>query len=198
MEILIADDHELYRNGISQLIKDINDDFIVFEVSDHNSALALLQKRTSLDLVLYDLSMPGMRGIDAVQFILTEHPTTPIAVLSGSENPFEIQKIMNLGAMGFIPKSSSNNTIKAAIEIILSGNYFKPKIPDLGPIAELTTRQLEIVHKLKEGKSNKTIGIELNISDTTVKAHLHTIFQILDVNNRTQAANMISNLPMQN
>ncbi len=196
MEILIADDHELYRQAIRQLILDINQSSNIIEANSHESALELLTKYPSLDLVLYDLSMPGIKGIKAVELILIKYPTTPIAVLSGSENPFEIQTVMNLGAMGFIPKSSSNNTIKAAIEVILSGNYFKPNIPSLGPIDKLTSRQLEILHKLKEGKSNKTIGTELSISDTTVKTHLHTIFKILEVNNRTQAANMINKLEL--
>ncbi len=194
MEILIADDHDLYRFGICQLIKDIDANFSIFEASNHHQAIELIEKNSSLDLVLYDLTMPGMKGIDAVQLILKKYPSIPIAILSASENPFEIQKIMDLGAMGFIPKSASNNTITAAIQVVLSGNYFKPTIPDLGSINELTSRQLEILHKLKDGKSNKIIGAELNISDTTVKAHLHTIFQILDVHNRTQAANIVNEL----
>ncbi|VAW94887.1 hypothetical protein MNBD_GAMMA22-1669 [hydrothermal vent metagenome] len=194
MQILVADDHDLYRFGICQLIKEIDPNYQIFEARDHQQARESLKKNKQLDLVLYDLTMPGMKGIDAVQLIIKQYPAIALAVLSASENPFEIQKIMDLGAMGFIPKSASNATITAAIQVVLSGNYFTPTIPDMGSINELTSRQLEILHKLKEGKSNKTIGSELNITDTTVKAHLHTIFQILDVHNRTQAANIVNEL----
>ncbi len=191
MDILIADDHELYRDAISFLINDNNNGYHIHEVCNHQQAFNYISKNSNLNLILYDLNMPGMNGLEAVQLIINNFPQIPIAIISASDNATEMHNIMNIGAKGFIPKSASNTTILAAINVIISGNYFIPDLPNMGMIEKLTNRQLEILHQLKDGNSNKEIARNLGISDTTVKAHLHSIYQVLGVSNRTQAANTI-------
>jgi len=194
MDILIADDHELYRTGLKQLLHEHFDDSNVLEAYNHEQAQLSLHENKNIDVILYDLLMPGKNGFDAIDCIIKEFPEIPLIVLSASDSVNDIINVIQIGAMGFIPKAESNLVIISAIQLVLAGGIYVPhrlvsNMKHCHVNANvLTHRQIEVIKCLVEGKSNKEIARELQLTDTTVKVHLSTIFKLLNVKNRTQAA----------
>ena len=150
------------------------------------------------DLILLDLSMPGVRGFSGLMYLRAQHPHLPVCVISASEDASTIRKVMAMGACGFIPKSASPDVIRSAIEAILAGEIWVPAGTDLAEPADpeaqlmhrlrsLTPQQVRVLMMLGEGLLNKQIAYELSVSEATVKAHVSAILQKLNVENRTQA-----------
>jgi DNA-binding NarL/FixJ family response regulator len=151
------------------------------------------------DLVLLDLTMPGVRGFSGLLFLRSQRPATPIIVVSGNEERAVIRHCMEFGAAGFIPKTNSLDTMRAAIAQVLDGGRWTP--PDFDPssapngqssamarrLASLTPQQIRVLMMLSQGLLNKQIAYELSVSEATVKAHVSAIFQKLGVESRTQA-----------
>ncbi len=207
MKVLIADDHALVREGIQHVLSRMNEDVEIFQASDFNEAVDLASQHKPLDLLLMDLDMPGMQWSAAIKKFQTIVSNTPIVVLSASDNPADVQAAIALGARGYIPKTSSNQVMLLALELVLSGSTYLP--PELLHRTEnfavngsglvmkntqpeetsrlLTPRQREVLQLLAEGTTNKEIGNALGLSDGTVRTHLATIFRLLKVTNRTQA-----------
>ena len=191
MKVLVADDHPLVREGIENVLRRINPDLHMLEASDFIAARRMAEQHQDLDLALLDLSMPGMKGAGSVRELRQLIPSTPIAIVSASENMSDIRQAINNGANGYIPKSSGSAVMRSALQLILSGGLYLPpqwlEKPATAQPESLTHRQLELLRLLVVGKTNKEIARDLSISDKTVKAHLSEIFRRLGASNRTQA-----------
>jgi len=202
--ILLIDDHVLFLEGLARLLGSLSS-----EVITSNSAEESLSQLSSLapDLILIDLSMPGMDGLSFIQAVEARGLLIPIVVISATEDLSEIRRVIDAGAFGFVPKSIDRDGLFMAIEAVLSGNvYVTPSILSRLPLRSkqtdvksdhgLSTRQIEILRLLSRGYSNKKISLILFISDQTVKTHLRNIFQILAVSSRTEAVAKILELDL--
>ncbi|MCL7462906.1 response regulator transcription factor [Pseudomonas sp. NW5] len=204
-KILIADDHPLFREAIHNVISDGFEGCEVMETSDLDSALALTQEHDDLDLILLDLNMPGMHGLNGLMTLRNEAPTIPVVIVSAEEDKQIVLQAITYGAVGFITKSSPRAQMTEAIEQILNGNVYLPSeiIRSSKPSARrtghdesgippellqaLTRKQLLVLERMTKGESNKQIAYILNIAETTVKAHVSAILRKLGVHNRVQA-----------
>ena len=197
--VLIADDHPLVVGGLRQAVLAAAPDAEVAVAHDFDSMAAALEASPDTDLVLLDLTMPGVRGFSGLLFLRSERPSTPVVVVSGNEDRAVIRHCMEFGAAGFIPKSSSLETTRVAIAQVLEGGRWTP--PDFDPgsqpnressamarrLASLTPQQIRVLMMLSQGLLNKQIAYELTVSEATVKAHVSAILQKLGVESRTQA-----------
>jgi len=203
MKLLIVDDHAVLREGLAALLQQIGADTTVVQARDANEAIALLGSHPDLDIVVLDLMMPGMRGLDALSEFGRVRPDLPVIVFSSSEDASDVRKAMAAGALGYVPKSASQRVLLSAIQLVMKGELYVPPLvlegnrvgaQGLGYKAEgrpeqaLTARQVEILKFLSEGTPNKSIAKVLGLSEKTVKAHITAIFKTLNVENRTQAA----------
>lgn len=198
MKILIADDHALFRDGVRQLLTQLDDDVVVTEAGNCQQMLAAIEADAQLQLALLDLCMPGQDGFTALDTIARSYPALPIVVLSASESPEDMRRALGNGAMGYIPKSASAPVILNALRLVLAGGIYVPPallktesrpLVDAAPTPrKLTPRQLDVLGRMIEGKANKVIAAELSVSEATVKAHISAVFDALNVTNRTMAA----------
>ncbi|MCE5987601.1 response regulator transcription factor [Pseudomonas sp. 5FOS] len=204
-KILIADDHPLFREAIHNVISDGFQGSEVMETADLDSALALTHEHDDLDLILLDLNMPGMHGLNGLITLRNEAPTTPVVIVSAEQEKQIVLQAITYGAVGFITKSSPRSQMIEAIEQILNGNvYLPPDIiraqksstsrrlsdaPSFPPemLQALTRKQLLVLERMTKGESNKQIAYTLDIAETTVKAHVSAILRKLNVHNRVQA-----------
>jgi len=199
-KFLIADDHPLFRDAIKQVIDEKWSDADIVEVSTLDEARESATSDDDLDIVLLDLNMPGAEGFSGLVSIRNSAPMLPVVIISAEENCDVIQRALTCGALGFIPKSSSKERIGTAIEAVLSGKSFVP--PELADAIEekrrmddelkekaalLTPAELGVLELLTLGKPNKIIAYELDIKESTVKAHISSILRKLGVHSRTQA-----------
>ena len=209
MKILIADDHELFRDGLRHVLDQFEGPPVIVEASDFPQALAQVQKDKDIDIVLLDLSMPGMIWSEGLARLKEALPdTVPVIVLSASDDRRHVLQAVNMGAAGFIPKTSSSRVMLSALKLVLSGGvYLPPALLEQGPngsddmpiagesaIASLTPRQREVLALLGQGKSNKEIARVLELAEGTVKLHVTAILKALNVNNRTRAVVAASHL----
>ncbi len=203
--IVIADDHPLVRSAIRQAISDDIADASFAEAASLDETEALLAEGGNADLLLLDIHMPGMRGLTGLCFLRAEFPSVPIAMISASTDPRLMRQAMDYGAAGFIPKSSPVDDIRNAVHALLGGNHWLPKMDDLPETAKedaelaarlsnLTPQQLRVLKMVSEGKLNKQIAYDLDISEATVKSHVSAILQKLGVNSRTQAVILANRL----
>jgi DNA-binding NarL/FixJ family response regulator len=197
--VLIADDHPLMVGGLRQAVLAAAPDAEIAVAHDFHSMVAALDASPDTDLVLLDLAMPGVRGFSGLLFLRSQRPSTPIIVVSGNEERAVIRHCMEFGAAGFIPKTNSLDTMRAAIAQVLDGGRWTPPDFDLNSapngqssamarrLASLTPQQIRVLMMLSQGLLNKQIAYELGVSEATVKAHVSAIFQKLGVESRTQA-----------
>jgi len=197
--VLIADDHPLMVGGLRQAVLAAAPDAEITVAHDFDSMVAALDASPDTDLVLLDLTMPGVRGFSGLLFLRSQRPATPIIVVSGNEERAVIRHCMEFGAAGFIPKTNSLDTMRAAIAQVLDGGRWTPPDFDLSAapngqssamarrLASLTPQQIRVLMMLSQGLLNKQIAYELGVSEATVKAHVSAIFQKLGVESRTQA-----------
>jgi DNA-binding NarL/FixJ family response regulator len=210
MNILLVDDHPLLRGGMRFLLRSLDAGLEMDEASNCTQALELVAGR-SYDLVLLDLKMPGLNGLDALAALRDAAPGMPLVVLSGESDPGVVRAAIEGGAMGFIPKSSTPEVLIQALRLVLAhGVYLPPLVleaayaaPSSAPalprtastmLPGLTPRQMEVLRCVLTGKPNKVIARELNLSEGTVKAHLSAVFQALGVHSRTEAVYAAANL----
>ncbi len=201
MKLLIVDDHTLFRNGLAHLLQSLSPPPEVIESESLNTALQLLDAHRDLNLVLLDLKLSDAVGVDSLLTLRKHSPDIPIIVLSGEEDPSVIRLCIDRGAMGFITKSATHDELLKAIRLILSGGIYLPRgvmqnavhgqspeaRSDVALLASLSDRQREVLAYLLQGKPNKTISSNMDISENTVKAHLSAIFRTLGARNRTEA-----------
>ncbi len=192
IRILVADDHNVVRQGLVALIKTVSDMTVVAEAADGVQAVELFRKHQP-DVTIMDLRLPGMSGVDAITHIRREFPTARILVLTTFDGDENIFRALQAGARGYLLKDMFGDELMEAIRSVHSG---KTRIP--APIAQrlaermggpsLTNRELEVLKLIVSGNSNKDIGTELSISEATVKTHINSILSKLGVSDRTQAA----------
>ena len=204
MNILLIDDHPLLRGGMRFLLRSLDAELEMDEASNGTQALELVAAR-SYDLLLLDLKMPGLNGMDALAALRAAVPGTPLVVLSAEDDPGVVRAAIEGGAMGFIPKSSTPEVLIEALRLVLAQGVYLPSaaleathlVPSPAPSSDqtgsgdsvlpgLTQRQMAVLHCVIKGKSNKAIARELEVSEGTVKAHLSAVFQALGAHNRTE------------
>lgn len=198
MRILIIDDHALFRQGLRFLLRDLDADLEIVEAGDCAQATALAGE--SFNVVLLDLHMPGVAGLDALEAVRQAFEASRIVVLSGEEDPRQVRRAIDAGAAGFIPKSSTPEVLLSALRLVLADGVYLPAVALKGLGGEeadalssdrlgdaLSDRQVDVLRKAVQGKANKVIARELGISEGTVKAHLSAAFRALGVHNRTEA-----------
>ena len=196
---VVADDHPLFRKALRQMVETAFTTVEIIEAGNLDEVTeSVSARRGDIDLVLFDLNMPGVRGFSGLMFVRAQYPEVPVCVISGSEEPATIRNAMALGASGFVPKSGSTDQVKSAIEAILQGDTWLPDGFDIGSaddedtqltrrLSSLTPQQVRVLMMLSEGLLNKQIAYELGVSEATVKAHVSAILQKLQVENRTKA-----------
>lgn len=204
-KVLVADDHPLFRDAIVNILSNRFPDSETHETCDVASTIEFALANDDVDLILLDLNMPGMAGLNGLLELRTECPTTPVVVVSAEEEKQTILQTIAYGAVGFIAKSSSKDVIGDAIESVFGGNVYLPSDiirSDDTPtgqasardfsvsnetLSSLTRRQLMVLRCMTKGEANKQIAYNLNISETTVKSHVSSILKKLGVYNRVQA-----------
>jgi DNA-binding NarL/FixJ family response regulator len=189
MRILLVDDHALFRQGLKALLLPLDSELELDEAGTCAEALEHAASQT-FDLVLLDLKMPGQSGLVALAALREAMPEVPIVVLSGEDDPHTIRGAIEGGAMGFIPKSSSQELLIQALRLVLAKGVYLPATALDGVDAKLpgiTPRQLDVLRYVIHGMPNKVIARELNISDWTVKQHVSEVLHRLGVRNRTEA-----------
>ncbi len=204
-KILAADDHPLYREAIINVIERSFPNTITYEAEDFESALKVIEEHDEIDLVLLDLNMPGMDGLNGLIQLRNKVPEIPVAIISAENDREVVLRAITYGAVGYISKVASSENIGEAIIQIMDGQVYLPsdiirntkpsthssrdETQNLNPkkISSLTKRQLLVLERLSKGDSNKQIAYELNIAETTVKTHVSAILNKLEVHNRMQA-----------
>ena len=201
MILLLVDDHALFREGLKFLLRGLDDELVIDEAESCAAATAR-HGQFSYDLILLDLNLPGIGGLEALAAMRAAYPQTPLVVLSGEDDPRTIRATIEQGAMGFVPKSSTPEILIQALKLILARGVYLPvsaldgeaaPVPHAAPessdavLAGLSARQLEVLRCVIQGQPNKLIARNLALSESTVKAHLSAVFRALGAHNRTEA-----------
>ncbi|WP_374730170.1 response regulator [Stappia sp.] len=195
---VIADDHPLFRGAMRQTLETVYPGSTISEVGTLEDAAADLDAHDEVDLLLLDLSMPGMRGFSGLMYLRAQYQGVPVVIVSATEDAVTIRRCMDLGASGFIPKSLGIDVIRDAVTCVMRGDTWIPPDVDMAGesdevsemvqrLASLTPQQVRVLMMLSEGLLNKQIAYELSVSEATVKAHVSAILQKLGVESRTQA-----------
>src|SRR4051812_7348331 len=187
MKILIVDDHPLIREALRSVLGTLDNELEVIEAGDCTQALEAAARNPDLGLILLDIHLPGMSGLDALGSFRTQHPGIPVVVMSGAENRDDVMRAIDGGAMGFLPKSQPSRVMINALRLVLAGGVYLPvemlamPAPGSAPAASsaapakapadigLTGRQSEVLALLVQGKPNKIICRELGLAEGTVK-----------------------------
>ena len=195
--IIIVDDHPLFRAALRQTLSGGTDDIAVEEAGGLDALTAALEADRDCDLVLLDLNMPGGHGLSGLLLLRAQYPEVPVMIISAVEDHKVIRRTLELGAAGYLPKSVGPADIRKAIDTVLSGEILVPEGISLDGddeqsafirrLSTLTPQQIRVLMMLSDGLMNKQIAYELSISEATVKAHVSSILQKLDVDSRTQA-----------
>jgi DNA-binding NarL/FixJ family response regulator len=213
-KVLVVDDHTLIREATRDVLAELDPGCVVLEAHDGAGALDFAQRNPDIDLILLDLNLPDIDGLMVLAELRARHPTTAVVVLSGVRDRDTVTKAVNLGAVGYIPKSTTHQVMVNALRLVCSGGvYLPPEVMGGGALkftapglsepsgkfaAEsarataaslgLTDREAQILALVAQGKPNKTICRELGLAQTTVKNHITSILKTLNLTNRTQAA----------
>jgi DNA-binding NarL/FixJ family response regulator len=199
LQVLIADDHPLFRRALKEALDETGVRCHVRECETFDQALTLIDKNT-FDLLLLDLRMPGNTGLMGLVQLRSEYPQLAVVVVSASEDATVVDNVCQMGALGYIPKSSSIEAITRALADVIEGKTSFPEFvarrgDDMATrLSQLTPQQVRVLQLIAEGALNKQIGYTLNIKETTVKSHVRDIFRKLEIINRTQAAMVVQQL----
>lgn len=213
MKLLLLDDHPLFREGLALLLHRLSGDLQLLQAATCDEAFALCEAQPDIELILLDLNLVGMRGMDGLAVLRERYPQMPVVVVSSADGPAVIRQAIDAGAVGFIPKSSSSEILLNALRLVLAkGIYLPPNVllaeplplgraarsaagsvssaaagtldpSDLG----LTPRQADVLYLVLQGKSIKLICRELGLGEGTVKGHVSAVLRALNVTTRTQA-----------
>jgi DNA-binding NarL/FixJ family response regulator len=222
MRVLLIDDHPLILAALESVIRGMGDNVTVLGVDTAELAREALQADDQFDLVLLDLKLGNESGFDVLKDLRQTHPALPVVVISASERAGDVIRAIDMGAMGFVPKSTHTETLFEALEMVMSGGIYVPSLTpeesgqqglthtDTGPstISEphedslttplqalgLTPRQHDVLMHLLKGRPNKIIARELKLSVETVKDHVAGVLRALDVATRTEAVVLVSEL----
>ncbi|WP_342151202.1 response regulator transcription factor [Methylorubrum sp. SB2] len=200
MRLLLVDDHPLFREALASAIALAFPGAELHEADGIRGACDILDRNPAIDLTLLDLTMQGVAGFDGLVTIRTRFPRVPILIVSGLEEPRIMHEAVRHGAAGFVPKAVDKATLTRAISEVLGGALFMPadqvppaparpnsrKPPLAERVARLTPQQMRVLTMIRQGKLNKQIAHELQVGDSTVKAHVSEILRKLEVISRTQ------------
>ncbi len=192
IRILIVDDHPVVRAGLASMLATQPGIEVADSVSSGEEALDVLQHQ-SLDIVLLDLRMPGMNGIDTLVAIKRKAIPVHVIVLTSYETDEDIYRAVNSGAKGYLLKNSSQRQMVEAIRAVRAGNRYIPRhiasrLAERMTRSNLTARELEVLKLLTKGLTNKQIASALGISDNTARNHINSIIEKLEVSDRTEAS----------
>ncbi len=196
MRVILADDHKIVREGLRWMLADAEDVEIVGEADSGSSLLELVDK-VSADIVLLDVRMPEMNGLDALALLKDRAPDLRVIILSMHDEPAYVKRAVELGAAGYLLKSSDRDELIGALAAVAAGNsYIQGEVTETlmktisGQEASslLSPRETEILALVSRGLENKQIAAELGISEATVKTHLKGVFGRLGVSSRAEAA----------
>jgi DNA-binding NarL/FixJ family response regulator len=212
MKFLMIDDHALIRDALRGVLRDLKQDATVSEASNYRQAMRLLEQDQEYGVILLDLHLPDRNGLTVLAELRQRYPAISIVVLSAFNDHDNVVKALNLGAVGFIPKSAERAVMLSALQLVLAGGTYIPRdILDRGSSATvsvppipgesqtgvqaasptdlgLTERQVEVLAHVVRGMSNKAICRKFDLAERTVKNHVTAIFRALKVTNRTEAA----------
>jgi DNA-binding NarL/FixJ family response regulator len=218
VKILVADDHPLLREALLLVLRELEGGVTPIEAVDGDAVRRLAGEHPDLDLVLLDLCLPGVRGLELFEELRRDHPALPLVVLSALDDPDTVKAVLAGGGLGFIPKSSPHPVMVQALRLVLAGGRYLPPelMPELAgddwaarPVRAaspgalggvsattlgLTGRQQEVLALLAQGKSNKQICRALGLAEATVKVHVTAVLKALKVTSRTQAVVAINRL----
>src|SRR3954470_1326216 len=212
MKFLVVDDHELIREAMRGALKQLDAEATILEAADSRQAMPLVEENADLDLILLDLNLPDRDGFSVLVELRKTYPAITVVVMSAQQDHDSVLKALNMGALGFIPKSATRKMILGALQLVMSGDTYIPRqalppeqplsTPAPAPILQaksetlldkvsptdlgLTGRQLEVLALIMQGKSNKAICRVLDLSEPTVKSHVSAILRALNVSNRTE------------
>jgi DNA-binding NarL/FixJ family response regulator len=216
MKILVVDDHSLIREALRGVLRELRPDALVLEASNAAKAMGLVVEHPDLGLILLDLSLPDRDGLAVLAELRERYPAISIVVLSAMQDRGTVANSLDLGAVGFIPKSGQRQVMLSALKLVFAGGVYIPpeflarneplhsksslkrSITDLprgSPLdIGLTGRQLDVLAHMMQGKSNKAISRTLNLAVPTVKNHVTGILMALKVTNRTEAVIAVNEL----
>jgi DNA-binding NarL/FixJ family response regulator len=209
MKILVVDDHALVRRAVRSVLEELEPEACLLEASSGERTLRIAEDNADLDLIVLDLNLPDRDGFSVLTELRERHASIAIVVLSASDSRDDISRVLQLGALGFIPKTTEHDILVNALQLVFSGGvYIPPEIlrnrqlpdrdsatpqPAATAVAEracdlgLTGRQVEVLGLMMQGKSNKLIARALDMAEATVKNHVTAILKVLNVANRTEA-----------
>lgn len=188
MAILLADDHELYRDGLKRLLALTTPEVEIVEADTFFQVFSVIESY-HLDLILLDLHMPGSDGIKTITEVCQKAQPVSVILLTGDDHPLLHNNWRETGASAFLSKSADSRTIQNTIRNLLSGNTPSASRATTTPLqGKLSSSQKRLLALLVEGLSNREIAKEMNLSEGTVKQYVSTLFRVLEVENRTQAA----------
>lgn len=197
--IIIVDDHPLFRGALNQALNVALPNAAIAETGTLDGLTRELAEGPDTDLILLDLTMPGVEGLSGLLYLRAQHPEIPVIVVSANEDAATIRRCIEIGASGFVPKSKPVELIRDAVKQVLTGGIWTPPNLDLDAegtneesdlvarMSTLTPQQVRVLMMLGKGLLNKQIAFELKVSEATIKAHVSAILQKLGVDSRTQA-----------
>jgi DNA-binding NarL/FixJ family response regulator len=216
VEILVVDDHALIREALRSVLREIKGEAVVLEASSCSQAMAVIAEHPNLDLILLDLNLPDRDGFTVLAELGERYPAISVVVLSAQQDRSSVVRALDLGALGFIPKSGQREVMISALQLVFAGGiYIPPEIlardepsprqrddkptavsrPSVSPAdLGLTERQVDVLSLMMQGKSNKAICRVLNLAEPTVKNHVTAILKALGVSNRTEAVIAVGEL----
>jgi len=217
MDIILADDHKLVRDGLTPFLEELDDNANVIEAAGFEHAMKAAEKAHNLKLIILDLGMPGMNGLAGVRQMMESYPNVPVVILSGTHDQTAILKAFNLGIAGFIPKSAGSDVMMSALQLVMAGERYIPSQILVGaaiqdaeqpqtntaPITpstrsinaarfeKLSKREQHVLELLAGGMTNKEIARSIDLQEATIKIHVKNIYRKMGVNNRVQAVRMV-------
>jgi len=198
MKILIVDDHPLIQEALQHVLAALDPALEIIQAQDASEAHAALSREPDTDLILLDLALPDSDGFELLGDLRREWPGMPVLVLSATHDRSTVEHALDLGAMGFIPKTANTRVLLEALRLVLSGGVYlpsesgranggiRPRAVTRPDQLGLTLRQADVLKLLVQGKPNKLICRDLRLSEGTVKVHVSAILRALNVRTRTQ------------
>lgn len=197
MKILVCDDHALFRQGMRLVLSELEPEAQVLEAEEGEEALRMVANDEDIDLLLLDLSMPGMDGWISLRQLRSRYPALPVVIVSASETRDDVEKSLEGGASGFLPKSSTTDELLAALRRVLDGEVYVPEkllAPPraAGPAAAaprateprlggLSSRQREVLELMSQGLTSREIGERLGLAEGTVATHIAGALETLGI-----------------
>ena len=216
MKILVTDDHALIRDALRGVLKQLRSEASVFEASDCRQAMRIIEDHPNLDLILLDLNLPDRDGFSVLADLRERYPAIAIVVLSALQDRHNVIRALDLGALGFIPKTTPREVMLSALQLVFSGGIYIPaeilgreetsllqspplkQANDLARVQPtdlgLTARQIEVLPLMAQGRTNKAISRTLDLAEPTVKNHITAILKALKASNRTEAVIAVGKL----